>query len=236
MFIFEYGQGWADLVTCQMTVTRGSNNPFVWGYACLCIGSQFDPIIEQRYAEIDYVTGEYLHVFSMLPPPKSFLDERLKESRGSSDLSSAVTYERLTRLRNSKRAYPDSAEVGAKRRAELRHTMIDEKVRLLKELQEHGGMQVGLKADFLFFDFRRVGSDDDVDIDVIAAMQSPLGDSSTPSQYIQLFESMAKKAKQHYERADSVERFVKSLDISWSARIALNKTTNLKTFISLFVH
>lgn len=150
MFIFSYATGWADLVVDQLASARGSDNPFIWGYACLCVGREFDAVIGEYYDEINEITGETLHVFSMLPPPIGLLDERIQQMRRGGLGSSS--YERLLSLRNSTRAY----SVDPKRMADNKRIQIREKVELLKEL-EGAGLRVNQYADFLFFDFRRSG-------------------------------------------------------------------------------
>jgi hypothetical protein len=106
VFIFEYARGWADLIVDQLAAARGSDNPFIWGYACLSIGRQFDPVIEEHYDEIDETTGDTLHVFSMMPPPLGLLDGKAVGKPGKAGTDPSRCRDSFSRFRN----YPPSGQ------------------------------------------------------------------------------------------------------------------------------
>jgi hypothetical protein len=93
------------------------------------------------------------------------------------------------------------------------------KVQLLEELTE-AGLKADQYADFLFFDFHRINKEDHVDIDVIAARQTPLEDGASSYKYIDLFQRMANKAEKRFRNGDSVESFVDDLSFEWNVKIA----------------
>ena len=228
MQIFAYAPGWADLVVAQLAVSHNTERPDLWGYACLCIGRNFDALINEYYEEIDYVTGSYLHVFSMLPPPRLFFESRISLLKQKSDVQEDAVYlkQRLTSMQGNYRslyAYDDPRH---------KQQLISEKVRLLKDLAS-AGLRADQYADFLFFNFG--GERGNIDIDVIAAKQSPIGERASHNLQMAFFERLGKQAEKHYLKQDSVETFVKSLGWEWSARIALQKALNLKTYIDGFL-
>jgi len=223
--LFCYADGWADLVIAQMAATRESPKAMFWGYACLCVGRHFDDVIEELYEELDRATGEYLHVFSMLPPPRAIVEKRLMQLRViEPELPgpAAVMRERLTSLQSR------TGQLYAYQGKGARRTQVGEKVRLLKELAE-AGLKVDQYADFLFFDFHQRG--DQVDVDVIAAKQSPVVEGASSYKYVDLFSQMGKKARSHYMRGDSVEVFVKDLGFDWAIHVALEKTFSLRIYL-----
>jgi hypothetical protein len=223
MQVFAYSAGWADLMLAQLAASHDSPDPTEWGYACLCIGRHFDEPLESLYDEIDVATGKFLHVFSLLPPPRTFVDRRLAELRQSRNTAGAVERVRTHLLALEAR---HSGLYHYKRRQQ-----VAEKVRLLKELAD-AGLRTDQYADFLFFSFRR--ESDDIDIDVIAAKQSPLAEGASSYAYVDLFQRMGRIAEKHHSRNDDVERFVSALSLEWSAKIALRKTFDLKQYIEGF--
>ena len=231
MFIFEYAKGWADLVVGELAASSESDRPDLWGYACVCIGRELEPFLEENYQEVNYVTGKYLQVFSMLPPPAHFLDQRIREmERADKSMYVSAALKRLSEIRASKYAYDDNIVESGERRGQIRHKKIEEKLFLLEELKE-AGLEVSQRVDFLFFDFRRTEDDPDVDIDVIAAMQSPFDKKEGASNMMDLFERMATKAEKHYQQGDSVDEFVRSLRMNWSLHLAMSKATRIQEFI-----
>jgi hypothetical protein len=61
-----------------------------------------------------------------------------------------------------------------------------ERAVLLSDLRD-AGVKAGMNTDFLFFNFRRAGEPGAMDIDIIAAEQSPLRDDAKKEDYLYLF-------------------------------------------------
>lgn len=76
---------------------------------------------------------------------------------------------------------------------------------------------------------------EEVDIDLIAAKQSPLNSQSGPQDYLELFRRMGEKAERHYHQGNPVEQFVRALSLEWNARISINLTDRLRTFLDYFI-
>lgn len=225
MQVFAYARGWADLVVSQLAASHNTDNPEFWGYSCLCIGRKFDDIIEKLYPEIDYYTGPYLHIFSLLPPPESFLYKRINEMQKAKNVPDKVIYatDRLLALERDKGMYYFYD----------RRKQIQEKVSILKDLSK-AGLAVDQYADFLFFDFRKVN--DEVHIEVIAAKSTPIKEGASSYDYIDLFANMGKKAELHYLKGDDVNKFVKDLSLEWSIKIGISKALGLKEYIFEFIN
>lgn len=221
MHSLEYTFDWANLVVGQLIASHRAISPELWGYACFCIGSQFDAFIAEHYYEIDYVVGDHLHVFTLLPPPKNLLDERIGRLMRVSDGRCDDARQRLEVLRQKWYSPLDKDDLQRERAV------------LLSELRG-AGVKADMETDFLFFDFRRVEEPGAVDIDLVAAEQSPLKDGAATGEYFKLFKQMAEKAAESYERGDTVDQFASSLKWRWSVRIALSRTLHLKEFVSLF--
>jgi len=224
MHLMVYAKGWADLVVSQLAASHNTEDLACWGYSCLCIGRKFDDIIEQNYAEIDDVLGRHLHVFSMLPPPKSFLYERIKELDSASSVTEQALYatNRLLSLKQDKDMYYRYD----------RSRQIQEKVRLLRDLKEVG-MPVNQYADFLFFDFRK--PEEEIEIDIIAAKATPIKEDATSYEYIDLFKRMGERATFHYKKEHDVYRFVDGLNLEWSFQIAVSKIFGIHEYIKKFI-
>lgn len=221
MFLFEYSRDWADLVVTQLAARHQTIEPKHWSYACLCIGRRFDPILAEHYLEIDEILGPYLHVFSLLPPPREFIAQRFQEVRERSDALS----------RRAKYLY-ESFLTGNRSDLPNRGKMIREKVKLLADLRD-AGLQADQYADFLFFAFHLDGRD--VDIDVIAAATAPLPDDARPNVFLDLFASMAKTAEKHYRANHSVKAFVDDLSLRWTVQIDIRKASDLYGYIRRFI-
>jgi hypothetical protein len=222
LHILAYTEGWADLIVLQMAARYRSENPARWGYACLCIGPRFEETIERHYEEVDILTGDSLHIFSLLPPPQQFLDQRLLEidqlnTVGSADLKNRL--ERLVRSRHSLYAAGDVA-----RQAERAH--------LLYDLREQG-MAANHRTDFIFLDFRV--RDDETHIDVVAAQEAPGADSLSHGQCLDIFEKMGRKAHESSRKGLRVDDFVRQLNFEWSSKIALAKATDLGRYLVKFL-
>ena len=221
MFIFTYSEKWADIVVSQLAARHQTTDPQHWSYACLCLGRAFDPILAKYYLEIDEILGPYLHVFSLLSPPRAFIEKKYQELRSrSDDLSqrSKLLYESM--LTGSRSLVPDERQ------------MIREKVQLLADLRD-AGLRADQYADFLFFSFR--ATDEDIDIDVIAAAAAPISEGASTNAFLDLFASMAKIAEKHYRANDPVEAFVNDLRLRWAIRIDIRKARDLYEYIRGFV-
>lgn len=224
MQVFAYARGWADLVVAQLAASHKTDDPVLWGYACLCVGRKFDDVIEKLYPEIDHVTGSYLHVFSLLPPPKEFLYEKIQALKLSSPSSKTILYaqNRLSALAHDKGMYY----------CYDRRQQIQERVNLLKDLQ-NAGLSADQYADFLFFDFRK--NENDIEIDVIATKSTHLKEGESDYSYIDLFAKMGEKAENHFRKGDSVEAFVKDLSIEWDLKFSISKVLGIKKYIKEFI-
>ena len=221
MFIFTYSEKWADIVVAQLAARHRTIDPQHWSYACLCIGRAFDPILAKYYLEIDEILGPYLHVFSLLSPPREFIEKRYQELRSRSDALS----------QRSKSLY-ESMLTGGRSLVPDERLMIGEKVELLRDLR-NAGLQADHYADFLFLSFR--ATNDDIDIDVIAAAATPLSKGSSANAFLDLFASMAKIAEKHYKANHSVEALVNDLRLRWAIRIDIRKARDLYAYIRGFI-
>ena len=219
MFIFEYGEDWANIFIARLAERHQALDPEHGSYACLCIGRKLDPILEQHYLEIDKILTPSFHIFSLFPPPHDFVVERFKALRTLEDAPSEAARSSYKSLLNKERKDPP-------------HEIVRAKVQLLTGLVK-AGLEDGQYADFLFFAFR---PDCGIaGLDVIAAAAQPLDDDARPQAYIELFASMAKKAVTHSEANDSVEAFVKDLPLSWTARVDIQKAEDLLSYITGFI-
>ena len=217
MHILEYSADWANLVVAQSTARNQTLDPAHAGYACLCVGRKFDPILEKHYSEIDKVMGPAFHIFSLFPPPHDFIVEHFKALRTNEDAPSEAARAIYKSLLGKDRIAP--------------HEIVREKVQLLIGLGD-AGLKEGQYADFLFFAFRPGGS---AGLDVIAAAAQPPGDDAKPEAHVGLFATMAKKAATHSQANDSIETFVKDLPLGWTAPIDIQKAKDLSAYIEGFI-
>jgi hypothetical protein len=217
MQVFIYSKSWADLMVTQLTAGSGSGRAEAWGYSCLCIGRNFEDVLERRYEEIDLYSGKYLHIFSLLPPPRKFLNRRIAALRQEDSLQAEWLREKLLELLNDRYLY-----------AYRRSDQIHEKVRLLRDLADDG-LNVDEYADFLFFDYRLVL--DETHVDVIAVKQSPMERTAKDEEFIKLFGRMGELATELWERGASAEDYVRLLDKKWARRLALRRARNLARYI-----
>lgn len=211
MFIFGYSSVWADLVTMQMRSVLGPN-PATWGYACLCIGREIDTLLEDNYEAVDAASGDFLHLFSLRPPPKAFLATRIREAQFAGHHALADALQRGTQCPKD------------------RGQQVAEKVRLLRDLAS-AGLRADQYADFLFFDFQQDG--ETYDVDVIAAKAAPsLKDEQG---VLSFFRGLSQKAHLCAAKGQSAEQFVASATLSWDAKVALQRTGKLGEYVAKFI-
>jgi hypothetical protein len=219
MHLLEYNQQWADVIVSQIATSRGSRLTETWGYACLVLNKDIEKIVEENYEEIDFISGKYLHVFALIPPSQNWIAERYnKILRSKESADKQYLIEIFQRLLN-RNSPPD------------KRTQITEKVRLLKELQECG-FEPDMYADFLFFDFRN--TDDDVDIDVIAAKTTSISNYGDAREVKSCFQKMSQIAEISYSKNYSADQFVKELTWEWGIKVSLKKGLEIWEYISKF--
>jgi hypothetical protein len=193
MHSFSFAESWADIMTGQLTASRGYRDPAFWGYACLCVGNRFEAVLDQSYEDIDFFTGEYLHVFSFFPPPLQLVDARIAAMMGTNDSAIAASLTYLQGLRTKL----TSEDPGGKMRGDLRR----ERILMLQALKD-ADVRVHPNTDFIFFDFRSLTTSatrhGDIDIDVVAAMQSPMRGGTEVSKYVEFFQGMANIAEDSF--------------------------------------
>jgi hypothetical protein len=208
MFVFEYSNAWADLLTQQMEI-RLRGDPDNWGYACLCIGRKLDDFIERNYAAVDRISGDFLHVFSLRPPPTSFLNDRIFEAQRLGNVELAEDLLQMVRL-------------GPKDRGQ----QVREKANLLQDLR-NCGMRPDQYADFLFFDLQLV--QETYNIDVIAAKVAPsIADEVALWGF---FKNLAEVAESNAAHGKTAEQFVKGATWSWDLKVSLQRTSKLSKYI-----
>ena len=219
MNIFGYSEEWADLVVAQLATTHGTRHVSKWGYACLVVGKEFEEVIERNWDKVDKFTGPYLHIFSFLPPPKLFVQERLnalKQSPSSPDRE--IAKEKYLKLIQSE-------DID-------RSILIREKVCLLKDLRE-AGLKVDQYADFLFLQFRKEGAD--IIIDVIAIKNAGIPIGADDRDYLTCIDKMTSIAKKHYQRNSPANVVVKDMTLHWDVKVSIQKATGLCDYIKSFL-
>jgi hypothetical protein len=230
MYTFTFASNWAEIMTGQLVAFRGYPDPAYWGYACLCVGNRFEAVLSECYLDIDLYTGEYLHVFSLFPPPLQLVDARIKAMMKINDPAVEPSLVHLQRLRKNLISQ-NPKEDGGRMKGILRN----ERNLILKALKD-ANVGVDASTDFIFFDFRSLVATRhrDIDIDVVAAMQSPMGKKEDVSKYVEFFQGMGTLAKDSFGQGHGVQQFVNRLQLRWSARISLNKIGSIRQYIGFF--
>lgn len=172
--------------------------------------------------------GNAGNVFSLAPPPLVLVTERLKMMEGMKNANLSTAIKHLSGSVEKLKAQNRQA------RKEWQEEMRYEQLMMIEDLKKEG-MKIRSDIDFLFFDFRQTSNGDLLKIDVFGGMQSPMDGNKNNREYIQFFEKMGETATRSYEKGDSVEQFVKSLQLRWSGRIAINKTTHVSQYLSFFL-
>lgn len=220
MNILRYSKDWADLMVAQLAATHGTRHTGVWGYGCLVVGEEFEAAILRKWHAVDRVTGAYLHVFALLPPPKEFVQKR---------------FDTLRRLPRS----PD-VEFAKEKYLEIlqsidfdREILIREKADLLADLR-HAGLRSDQDADFIFFQFRN--ELDQVAIDVVAAKSAGIPPDADDRNYLACIERMARVAERHFKLNSPVAAVVRDMTLSWDVRVSIQRAARLCRYIKSFVN
>jgi hypothetical protein len=216
MHIFDYSREWGDIVVTQLAVSHNSLETDLWGYACLVLNEKLEEYLEKNYEKVDLLTGNHLHVFTMIPPPRHFVEERCRQIQNSASIDGGRASELFERLR--RKTYP------------VRSIQKREKARLLGDL-DNSGFEPNLLADFLFFDFKRIDDFQGVDIDVIAVKTAPIFDYSNQRDIERLFQDISDRAKKSFGKNHRAEEFVDILSAAWLRKIRIKEGTDIATFI-----
>lgn len=217
MHILFFGEDWVDLIRLQLKASKNTDNPNRSGYACICVGKKFDPVIEEYYSEINEVTGPNLHIFSLFPPPPRLYEDRIQRIK-SSNIKDSKKREVLKKL-------VDKKQIAERIYSYDKRTIIHEKVLLLKEL----GLPPDQYIDFIFFEFSDINSKS---IKVIYTTSTPLKDGESKYKFIDLFKKMGEKANIHYNQNNSIETFVKDIVWDFFQMGLLKKGMGLFSFIA----
>ena len=221
MNIFRYSKDWADLIVAQLASLRQTRYVGLWGYGCLVIGKEFEGVIERNWFAVDRITGPHLHIFTLMPPPKDFVQERLNEFRLKP--STPDTELAIHKYMSILQSYDEDRSI-----------LVREKVNLLSDLKE-AGLEPDQYADFLFFQFRNEGYD--VEIDIVAAKSAGIPTAADDRDYLKCLERMTKVASKHYSRNSKtpVAVVVKDMTFLWDVRVAIEKISGLATYIRGFL-
>jgi hypothetical protein len=214
MHILSFTEDWVDLIRLQLKASKNTDDPNRSGYACLCVGKKFDPVIEEYYSEIDEITGPNLHIFSLFPPPPKLYEDRIQRLKKST-IKDCKKREVLKKL-NERKQIAEGME---------KRTIIHEKVLLLKEL----GLPPDQYIDFIFFQFSDINSES---IKVIYTISAPLKERESNYAYIDLFKKMGEKANIHFSQKNCLETYVKDLDWDFFQMGLLKKGIGLFSFIA----